>query len=166
MKDRPPAWAILGTVVGAPLFIGSVIVYVPYTITGWRPAPPLLGWAPTRWIGAALALLAVPLLVDFCVRFVREGHGTPMPMAPPRRLVISGPYRFVRNPGYLAALAVVAGQGLWFASAGVLLYALVVAGIFHVFVVAVEEPALHASFGAEYDAYRHRVPRWLPRRRG
>jgi len=164
MSDRPPAWAVIGTLIGAPLFMGAVIVYVPYALTGWRLAPPLLGLAAFRPAGVALAALGAIELLEFVLRFVREGHGTPMPMAPPRRLVVGGAFRVVRNPAYLAALAVVAGQGLWLGSVRVLAYALILAAIFHVVVVAYEEPTLRATFGRAYDEYCRRVPRWLPRR--
>jgi protein-S-isoprenylcysteine O-methyltransferase Ste14 len=164
-SDRPPAWAVLGTVVGASLFIGALLVYLPYTITGWRLAPPFLGWEPTRWIGAALIVASVPVLLDFLVRFVREGHGTPVPVAPPQRLVVTGSYRFVRNPAYVAAIVLVVGQGLWLGSPGVLVYAAVLWLAFHLLVVLHEEPSLRRRFGAAYDDYCAKVPRWVPRMR-
>lgn len=165
---RRPWWALPGTVLAAPLFIGALIVYVPWTMTGWRVGPPLLGWTPIRWLGLALIVLPVPVLLDFLVRFVSEGHGTPMPMAPPRRLVVSGAFRVVRNPAYLASVVLLVGQGLWLGSRAVLWYAAWMALLFHAFVVAYEEPTLRRTFGAEYDAYCRRVGRWLPRlpRRG
>jgi protein-S-isoprenylcysteine O-methyltransferase Ste14 len=86
-----------------------------------------------------------------------------MPMAPPRRLVVSGPFRWVRNPAYLAALGAIAGQGLLLGSVPVLLYALGMALVFHVFVVGYEEPTLRRTFGADYERYCREVPRWLPR---
>src|SRR5690242_20131826 len=76
MSDRPPPWSVMGTLVGAPLFMGASIVYVPYALSGWRFAPPFLSWVGTRWIGAGLIVLAAPVLLDFLVGFVREGHGT------------------------------------------------------------------------------------------
>jgi protein-S-isoprenylcysteine O-methyltransferase Ste14 len=161
--SRPPLWATFGTLLSAPLFIGIVIVYVPYAITGWRLAPPLLGWEPGRWIGLALILPAAAVMVDFAVRLVREGHGTPMPMAPPQRLVRGGAFRFVRNPAYLAAVTAMIGQALWFGSIGVLAYAIVMALVYHVLVVGYEEPTLRGKFGAAYEEYCRKVPRWLPR---
>ncbi len=161
--DRPPWWSVAGTLIAAPVFIGTVVLNVPFWLCGWRLAPPVFGWAGSRWVGVALAALAIPLMLEFVLRFVREGHGTPMPMAPPRRLVVRGPYRFVRNPGYLAALGIVLGQALMFGSLAVLLYAGALALVFHMFVVAYEEPALLRKFGAEYAAYSARVGRWLPR---
>ena len=163
MSNRPPLWAVLGTLVGAPLFMGASIVYVPYVLSGWRFAPPFLNWVGTRWIGAGLIALATPVLLDFLERFVLEGHGTPVPFAPPQRLVVGGVFRFVRNPGYLAALAVIVGEALLFGSTRVLIYALGAALAFHAFVVGYEEPTLRSKFGAEYAAYARGVPRWIPR---
>lgn len=168
MDDRGPAaraplGAALGTLVFAPAFVAAVIGWGPYHLTRWRVAPPLLGWPALRWVGALLVVAAVPVVVDFCLRFVREGHGTPAPFAPPRRLVVSGPYRWVRNPGYVAAVAMIAGEALVLGSGAVLAYAGLVWLACHVLVVAYEEPTLRATFGDDYCAYRRRVPRWLPR---
>jgi protein-S-isoprenylcysteine O-methyltransferase Ste14 len=163
MSGRPPVWAVVGTMVAAPLFIGTVVFYVPYALSGWRFAPPLLGWEPTRWIGAGLLALALPVMVDFILRFVLEGHGTPVPVAPPQRLVVRGMFRFVRNPAYLAAVSAIVGQGLLFGNTRVLAYALFMALAFHLLVVGYEEPTLRRKFGMEYEAYRREVPRWVPR---
>jgi len=165
VSDRPPLWSILGTFVGATLFIGATLVYVPYLMARWHLSPPLFGWEPMRWIGMALMLLAAPVILDFLVRFVVHGHGTPVPIAPPTRLVVRGSFRYVRNPAYLAAVVGLVGQGLWFGSASVLIYALVMWVAFHLFVIGYEEPTLRASFGSEYEAYCRAVPRWLPRGR-
>jgi protein-S-isoprenylcysteine O-methyltransferase Ste14 len=163
VSDRPPLWAVIGTLFAAPVFIGLVLTYVPYTLCGWRFAPPFLGQPWTRGVGVALIVLALPVLADFLVRFVREGHGTPAPVAPPERLVVRGVFRYVRNPSYVAAVAAVVGQGLLFASVAVLVYALALALGFHLFVVFYEEPTLRRKFGAAYEAYCRDVGRWLPR---
>jgi protein-S-isoprenylcysteine O-methyltransferase Ste14 len=161
--ERPPWFAVIGTIIVAPLFAGSVIVLGPYVLSGWKLDAPFFGWAPSRWVGVALVVLPVPPLLDFLVRFVREGHGTPAPFAPPRHLVVSGPFRCVRNPAYLCAVWIIVGQGLIFGSTSVLVYAGIVALAFHLFVVLYEEPTLRAMFGAEYVAYCREVPRWIPR---
>lgn len=161
---RPPIASVLGTAVFVLLVPMSVVGLVPWWITRWRVGPPLLGIGALRWVGTALLVAGVPLFVDFVVRFVVEGHGTPAPVAPTRFLVKGGPFRWVRNPGYLAVIALVTGQGLLFGSAGVLVMAAGLGLGFHLFVVFYEEPTLHRAFGAEYEAYRRRVPRWLPRR--
>ena len=154
---------MIGSIVGATLFVGGVLIYVPYMLGGWRIAPPFFGWEPFRWIGVVLILAAAPLLLDFLVRFVSEGHGTPVPIAPPQRLVVRGAFRYVRNPAYVGAVAALIGQALWLGSRDVLIYALAMALGFHLFVVFYEEPTLRRKFGADYEAYRREVPRWIPR---
>jgi protein-S-isoprenylcysteine O-methyltransferase Ste14 len=94
-----------------------------------------------------------------------EGLGTPVPVAAPERLVVGGVYRYVRNPMYVAILAIVVGQALLLGQLGLLLYA---AGIWLItasFVRFYEEPALRRRFGADYEAYRRAVPAWWPRLR-
>jgi protein-S-isoprenylcysteine O-methyltransferase Ste14 len=161
----PLLHAALGTIVFVVLVPGSVVVLGPWLLTGWHIAPPLLGRRLTRLLGAALLVLAVPLFAAFNLRFVVEGHGTPAPIAPTERLVVGGPFRWVRNPGYVSVLALLVGQALLFASPQLFAYAAVVALAFHLFVVLYEEPALRRQFGADYETYCRAVPRWLPRLR-
>jgi protein-S-isoprenylcysteine O-methyltransferase Ste14 len=149
----------LGTIVFVALLPGTVIGWIPYALCGWR----LADAAALRWAGTLLLLLALPVFVDFLVRFVREGRGTPAPVAEPERLVIGGPFRYVRNPGYVGVLGLIVGQSLLFASASVLVHAGIMALAFHLFVVLYEEPHLRRKFGSEYEEYQRRVPRWLPR---
>lgn len=157
--------AVLGAVVFAFIAPGSVAGLVPYLITRWRLGDAFFDVEASRWIGALLLGVGVAVLAEAFTRFVRQGRGTPAPVAPPERLVVSGPYRYVRNPMYLAVLAGVSGQALLFGSRELLVYAAVVALGFHTFVVLYEEPTLRRRFGATYDAYRAHVPRWLPRLR-
>jgi len=164
---KPPLWAILGTIVFTVVVPGTVVVFVPYLLSEWTLRPAFLGTPATRVLGLAMILAGLPLLVDFLMRFVREGRGTPAPVAPTEKLVVHGPYRFVRNPGYIAVLAMVMGQGLLLASRSVLGYGLALTLGFHLFVLLYEEPTLRASFGREYEEYSRSVPRWIPRlRRG
>ncbi|MBI4763892.1 MAG: isoprenylcysteine carboxylmethyltransferase family protein [Deltaproteobacteria bacterium] len=110
-------------------------------------------------VGAAGA--AVALWCVFSFAFI--GKGTPAPFDPPRRLVVQGPYRFVRNPMYLGAGFALAGAALFYGSWVLLGYI----GLFflatHLFVVGYEEPTLRRTFGPEYDAYCRRVSRWRPK---
>jgi protein-S-isoprenylcysteine O-methyltransferase Ste14 len=161
--DPPLLGALLGTIVFVALVPGTVVVVAPFWLTRWHLAPPFAGTEATRWLGAALIVASAPLFVSFCRRFVVEGHGTPAPVAPTEHLVVGGPYAWTRNPGYIAVVGMLVGQGLLLASPAVLWYAAAVAFAFHVFVVIYEEPTLRATFGAEYDAYRRRVARWVPR---
>jgi protein-S-isoprenylcysteine O-methyltransferase Ste14 len=154
-------WALVGSIAFVALVPGSVVGLVPWILSGWRLGPPFLGTELTRWTGVALMVAATPLFVS---RFVSEGHGTPAPVAPPQHLVVGGPFRYCRNPGYVAVVALIVGQALLFASPAVLVYATCLAVGFHLFVVLYEEPTLRRTFGAEFDAYCRRVPRWIPRR--
>src|SRR5246500_6052003 len=101
----------------APCTLGGL---VPWSITGWQLRPPFLGLELTRGIGAIMILAGVPGLVDAFARFALQGLGTPAPIAPPRHLVVTGLYRYVRNPIYVAVLSLIFGQGLLFASVKVL----------------------------------------------
>ena len=163
MTEKPPLRAVLGTVVFVLVVPGTVIGLVPYWLSRWVLQPPLLGSSLTRWLGVLLFCFGVPIFVDFAARFVWEGHGTPAPIAPTRHLVVGGTFRYVRNPAYVAVLAMVEGQALFFGSVPVFLYAIGLALGFHLFVVLYEEPILQRSFGGEYEAYRRQVPRWIPR---
>lgn len=157
---RPAVATILFVLFVGP---GPVIGVVPWLLSGWRLEAPLLGWAGFRWIGAALFLSGMPVLGGALVRFVREGRGTPAPFWPTERLVVTGLYRHVRNPMYLGVVAMILGQGLFFGSRAILLYAACAAVAFHFFVRLHEEPSLRRRFGAEYEAYCREVPRWRPR---
>jgi protein-S-isoprenylcysteine O-methyltransferase Ste14 len=135
---------------------------VPFLISGWRRASGVP--AGVRVIGAGLVLAGLLMLVECFVRFMVHGHGTPAPVAPPTRLVVSGLYRYVRNPMYVAVVAIVAGQAAWFGSSALLLYVVVLWGLFHLRVILYEEPTLLREFGPSYEEYRRGVGRWRPRR--
>lgn len=161
-----PRRALIGTVIFTLVVPGTAIVLVPFVLSGgWTFHPPLAGEA-SRWLGVALVVLGAPLFFRFLAGFVREGHGTPAPIAPTEHLVVGGPFQWCRNPGYVAVVAMVVGQGLLFGSARILVYAASLAVGFHLFVLLYEEPTLRRTFGAEYEEYCRRVPRWLPRLRG
>jgi protein-S-isoprenylcysteine O-methyltransferase Ste14 len=95
--------------------------------------------------------------------FLHEGRGTPAPIDPPKELVAAGFYRYVRNPMYVGVLAMILGHFLWFGYWNLLVYAVLVFLAFHTFVTYYEEPTLRNKFGASYEEYCKRVPRWLPR---
>src|SRR4051812_35888191 len=95
--------------------------------------------------------------------FALQGLGTPAPIAPPQNLVVTGLYRYVRNPMYVAVVAVTLGQGILFGDWRLLIYGGLMWLAFHAFVLAYEEPVLAESFGAQYEDFRANVPRWIPR---
>jgi protein-S-isoprenylcysteine O-methyltransferase Ste14 len=147
----------------AALFVGLVLLYLPARLLSWsgivRPAAIEVQQVAGMVIGAAGVAVAL-----WCIfTFASIGKGTPAPFDPPRRLVIQGPYRFVRNPMYIGAGLALASAALFYMSWPLLVYA----GIFflaaHLFVVWYEEPTLRRTFGQEYESYCRQVRRWWPR---
>jgi protein-S-isoprenylcysteine O-methyltransferase Ste14 len=156
------AGAVLGSAIFLAIAPGTVAVYVPWMICHWQIAPPLLGLFSLRAIGALMIAAALPVLLDSFARFAFQGLGTPAPAAPTQHLVVTGLYRHVRNPMYVAVSALILGQGLVFGNVVVLEYGLIVWLAFLAFVVLYEEPTLRRQFGMQYEAYCNRVPRWIP----
>ena len=161
MADRIKA--ALGGLVFLVLAPGVVAGLLPWLITHWRPLPPGDGPGALRWIGLILIAAGLAVVLDAFARFAWEGLGTPTPVAPTRTLVVSGFYRFVRNPMYIAVTALIFGQAVLFASWGVALYGVAIAAAFHIFVRLYEEPTLDRAYGQEYAAYCAATPRWIPR---
>ena len=158
------ARAALGSALFLAVAPGVVAGLVPWWLTGWQVgASPYPIWL--RIVGVILLAAGIPVLVSAFIRFVVEGFGTPAPLAPPQRLVVGGLYRYVRNPMYLAVVAVIAGQALMLSRPILLAYAAVVAVTMVAFVYGYEQPTLARRFGAEYEAYRKAVPGWWPRLR-
>jgi protein-S-isoprenylcysteine O-methyltransferase Ste14 len=142
---------------------GTVAVLVPWLITRWQPMHPAWDPAPLRLIGLLLIALGAAALVECFARFVRQGWGTPAPVFPTERLVVTGLYRFVRNPMYVSVLGILIGQALWFGSVPMLIYTAGAWLVTHFFVLLYEKPTLRRSYGPQYDQYGAHVPRWLPR---
>ncbi len=118
----------------------------------------------------AIFFLAIPLwliggwIVLWCFwDFTFRGGGTPDPTDPPKELVTSGPYRYVRNPIYVGAALIFLGHFVWFGYWKLLIYAVSALIGVHLFVVLYEEPTLKRKFGPAYEDYLKRVPRWIPR---
>lgn len=120
--------------------------------------------AAHAFIPAGSLLLGIGVVVLlWCVRdFLAIGRGTLAPWDPPRRLVVVGLYRLVRNPMYVGVVAIVAGLALRNGSALLGAYAVLLAIAFHVRVVVYEEPALLRQFGDDFAAYTQAVRRWIP----
>jgi protein-S-isoprenylcysteine O-methyltransferase Ste14 len=156
------AGAALGSFAFLLLAPGVVAGAFPWAITKWRGGGS--PW-PLRAVGFALLAAGILVLLLTFVRFVTEGFGTPAPVAPTRRLVVGGLYRYDRNPMYLAVLAIIVGQAIVLWRPILPGYAAVIALAFFAFVRGYEEPTLQEAFGDEYVAYRRAVPGWWPRLR-
>jgi protein-S-isoprenylcysteine O-methyltransferase Ste14 len=152
--------AIIGSALFFVLAPCTVAGWVPWWISGWRlqPAPFAL-----RIAGVVLILAGVPVLLDSFARFAIQGLGTPAPVFPTRHLVVTGWYRYVRNPMYVAVVSIIGGQALLFGNVSVLEYGALVWLVFHLWVLAYEEPKMRSTFGDEYQQFRANVPRWIPR---
>lgn len=153
------------------LFWGFFLGVVPVLIA-WGEARLGVGMAPSDpgvraamvVVGAVLLVLVGSLGIVSAVLMGTRGAGTPLPMAMPQRLVIAGPYRWVRNPMAIAGIGQAAAVGLMLSSWLVVGYALVGAVTWHTLVRPQEEADLVRRFGDEYEWYRRAVRCWLPRR--
>jgi protein-S-isoprenylcysteine O-methyltransferase Ste14 len=141
-----------------------LLVFMPARILAWSGIvlPVSIGAAQVAgiFIAAVGSLIALWCIATFIV----IGRGTPAPFDPPRRLVIAGPYLFVRNPMYVGAALALTGAALFHESWALLAYCAAFAVVTHLFVIAYEEPTLRTTFGDPYERYCEQVQRWWPSR--
>jgi protein-S-isoprenylcysteine O-methyltransferase Ste14 len=149
----------------ASLFIGLILVLVPARLISGSGIVPPATLGPAQVGGMVIGACGAALAAWCLATFIRVGRGTPAPFDPPRRLVTTGPYRFVRNPMYAGATLALAGAALFYRSSALAFYAAIFVLIAHIFVVTYEEPTLGRTFGDEYAAYRARAGRWWLRTR-
>jgi protein-S-isoprenylcysteine O-methyltransferase Ste14 len=161
-----PLWRQLLSVILLP---GTVTILVPAAIiasggetrTGWGlPAP--FNLLPT---GAGLLLigLGLALMYQTIALFGTRGQGTLAPWDPPRRLVVRGIYRYVRNPMISGVFCILLGESILLGSRPLLYWWLIVVVVNLTYIPLLEEPGLARRFGADYQLYRQHVPRWVPR---
>lgn len=149
---------------------GTVLVLVPMVILAFTgignwPDAPTLGGLLCFWAGLLCAAAGLGLAVWSMSLFSRRGRGTPAPWDPPRKLVVAGPYRHVRNPMITGVVLMLAAEALLLRSWWLALWALVFFAGNSIYFPLVEEPGLVKRFGDDYRAYMDAVPRWIPRRR-
>lgn len=138
-------------------------ILFPWLLSHWEVRPAFFGLAALRWLGCFLILLGLSVLLDAFARFTLYGRGTPAPYMPTERLVITGGYRHVRNPMYIAILSIVAGEALLLGQRALFGYALILWISFQIFVLSYEEPSLRRRYGQQYEKYCTAVRRWWPR---
>jgi protein-S-isoprenylcysteine O-methyltransferase Ste14 len=155
--------SVTGSLVFLLLAPGVVAGLIPWWISSWRMQQPFLGLWLFRVLGVLLLAGGTAVLLDSFARFALQGRGTPAPVLPTVHLVITGWYRYVRNPMYVAVTSLVLGQAFLLGDLPLLRYAALVWLGFHLFVLAYEEPTMRRSFGAEYGRFYANVPRWIPR---
>ena len=148
----------------AALFIGLIFVYLPGRLLSWSGIAQPAATGPLQIAGMIIGGVGAVIALWCIFAFAAIGKGTPAPFDPPRRVVIEGPYRFVRNPMYIGATLGLAGAAIFYGSLSLSIYAASFLLVAHLFVIFYEEPALRKSFAAEYEAYCQRVRRWVPGR--
>jgi protein-S-isoprenylcysteine O-methyltransferase Ste14 len=152
---------ILRHLLAIGLLPGMVTLVVPALLVS---GDEVAAWAPAL-LGAALIALGLVLVARTIALFATAGDGTLAPWDPTSRLVVRGPYRHVRNPMISGVLCILLGEALLFTSIALLGWWALVLAINAIWFPLVEEPDLRLRFGADYEAYRAAVPRWLPRLR-
>ena len=156
-------WVLIRAVTYASLFIGLLLVFLPARVLSWSGITPIPTIGVWQVVGMIVSGVGAAIAVWCILTFVVLGQGTPAPFDPPRRLVVRGPYRNVRNPMYVGAVLALAGAALCYQSIPLLCYAGLFGLIMHGFVVVYEEPTLRRTFGSDYEAYCGQVGRWWPR---
>lgn len=155
-------FVLMRTLTYATFFVGFILVYLPSRVLAWadigRPAE--IGWAQIA--GIAISCVGAALALSCVGAFAWLGKGTPAPFDPPRRLVIRGPYRFVRNPMYIGAAIALSGAALFYWSLSLFAFVCGFLLVTHLFVILYEEPTLRRLFGPEYADYCAHVERWRP----
>lgn len=153
----------LKTLLWSIVVAGSVTGLVPYLLLSSRFDSFRISLSYFRFFGLIPILIGVILYAwcAWCFTFI--GKGTPAPFDPPRKLVVRGPYQYVRNPIYVFVALMLIGEAIFFETTILVLYAALVVMIFHLWVVVYEEPTLKRKFGESYANYCEQVSRWLPR---
>ena len=141
---------------------GTVVGLIPWLITRWEITDSIPIWRVAQVLGVLLIVVGLVPVVHAFAQFAKAG-GTPMPIAPTERLVVTGFNRYVRNPMYVGLIVVILGQALLFGSLWLVLYAAIAWVITASFVRLYEEPTLLRHYGSQYEEYRRNVHAWLPR---
>lgn len=159
-------FSLVKTVIFTLLVPGTVTVLVPYWILRHRHSALMACTSPKNlfsYLGVGGIALGAAVSLWCAWDFAVKGRGTPAPIDPPKELLVSGLYRYVRNPMYIGILLILLGEAFLFCSLALLFYSVIMLVVFHLFVVLYEEPTLAKKFGESYRRYCLEVPRWLPR---
>ena len=155
--------ALFGTLGFLFVLLPILLVGFPFIIISSPNHALLFDLGVFRYSGIIPIMIGVIIYFWCSFSFVFSGKGTPIHSMPPKKLVIAGLYRFVRNPMYIGALLVLAGEVLLFQSKGLFVYFLVICGVINLTVLFIEESLLEKKFGESYKQYRKSVRRWIPR---
>jgi protein-S-isoprenylcysteine O-methyltransferase Ste14 len=151
---------ILKAILSTILLPGLAIVLVPYLLLARSGGTVWPSLAVLPVFSFILCFLATGTLIHCIWGFAVHGKGTLTPLDPPEVLVIRGAYRYTRNPMYTAVVIALLSEAMFFASAAILIWAVLAFALFHLFVLLYEEPHLRRQFGTAYEEYCRGVPRW------
>ena len=154
----------LKTILFMLLVPGVLLVLLPCALIGADVA--LFSFGLFHWLAVPLWAAGAAVIIWCAWAFTVRGRGTPSPTDPPKELVISGLYRYVRNPIYVGVVTFLLGYVFWYPTRAILLMPVIVVICSHLFVIFYEEPHLRKAFGAAYGEYCRSVPRWIPRLKG
>ena len=147
------------------LYMGSLhgffTFYFPYQLAMLNASS--FDFGISRYLPFPLWLLGTAIIIWCSIDMIQKGKGTPAHLDPPKKLIVNGLYRYVRNPIYLGALLVLLGYILWFGSGLIVIYFLMFLMAYQILITLIEEPILRNTFGQDYEEYCRRVPRWIPR---
>lgn len=153
---------VLRSIAWTAVVPGTVTLLIPYLIvTRWSPAR-IGTWTIVQVVSLFPMLIGAVILLYCIVNFAVVGRGSLAPLDAPRRLVVTGPYRYVKNPMYVGVLAILLGEALYFESLALAGYAAGWFAVINLVVIVYEEPGLRARFGEPYERYARAVRRWLP----
>jgi protein-S-isoprenylcysteine O-methyltransferase Ste14 len=152
----------LRTIAYAVVVLGIFLGYLPWQVLQLDAVIAEYLSTILTYSGVALLLVGAALTFSGAYYLVWRGEGTPMPLDPPQRMVVAGPYTRMQHPMMLGLFALSFGEAAWLRSPSLGVYAFVLTVLVNLYIVYVEEPALEKRFGEDYRAYRAAVPRWLP----
>jgi protein-S-isoprenylcysteine O-methyltransferase Ste14 len=155
--------SLFGTLGFLFVLLPIFLALIPFMILTSPNHANLFGLGEFRYFGVLPIVMGVIVYLWCSFAFVFTGKGTPIHTMPPKKFVVKGLYRYVRNPMYLACCLVLTGETLLFQSQGLLIYLLIMFGIFNIRLMVSEEPALRQRFGESYIQYCKSVSRWIPR---
>lgn len=153
--------SLISTLAFLFLIVPIFYIWIPYEIISSRFVFSL-SMGKFRYIGIIFIISGIFIAISCSINFVLKGKGSPIPFSETEKLIVSGFYRFVRNPLYIAAVFVFSGEGLLFESIGIFIYCVLMFAVFNIQVI-MEETFLKERFGESYKQYCEAVPRWIPR---
>ena len=155
-------WVGIKSIAMTILFPGVVVGLLPFGYIIRQKVPPFSDWTMMHGIASLFAIIGLVILLRSIWEFAHIGGGTLAPFDEPKKLVVQGLYKYVRNPMYVGVYLILIGETLFFLSRGLLLWSLIFFTASNVFVVFFEEPRLRNKYGADYDRYCSMVRRWIP----